>query len=72
MNGNNPSYADSNTTLCVVSLWKMDRIDSFIAPFKALIKHRDLITQIGHGSFIDCAPEEALQIAKTIFPVLAE
>ena len=65
MNGNNPSYADAVIQHCVWFLCgRWDRGDSFIAPFKALIKHRDLITQTGHGSFIDCAPEEALQIAK--------
>ena len=65
VNGKNPSYADAVIQHCVWFLCgRWDGGESFIAPFKALIKHRELITQIGHGSFIDCAPEEALKIAK--------
>ena len=65
MNGKNPSYADAVIQHCVWFLCgRWDGGESFISPFKALIKHRELITQIGHGSFIDCAPEEALKIAK--------
>ena len=65
MNGKNPSYADAVIQHCVWFLCgRWDGGEDFIAPFKALIKHRKLITQMGHGSFIDCAPEEALKIAK--------
>ncbi len=65
MNGKNPSYADAVIQHCVWFLCgRWDGGESFIAPFKALIKHRELITQIGHGSYIECAPEEALKIAK--------
>ena len=65
MNGKNPSYADAVIQHCVWFLCgRWDGGKKFISQFKALVKHHELITLIGHGSFQDCTPEEALAIAK--------
>ena len=65
VNGKNPSYADAVIQHCVWFLCgRWEGGESFVAPFKALVKHRQLLTQIGHGYFDDCTPEEALKIAK--------